>query len=136
MKSPNSPASASALLRSRVFALFLIGAALLLTSGFAWHSDGHDPSNSSQAAIEHFWQAYHSNDYSQIPQVEEQLQQAIQPRVIPILAIPPSPRTCRMPSSSLARRSILTTTHTTRSATLTTTTCPATWASPRSILAG
>jgi len=84
MKSPNSPARlaqlhrASALLRSRVFALVLIGAALLLTAGFAWHSDGHDPSNSSQTAIERFWQVYHGNDYSQIPQVEQQLQQAIQ----------------------------------------------------------
>jgi hypothetical protein len=66
------------LLRSRVFALVLIGAALLLTAGFAWHSDGHDPSNSSQTAIERFWQVYHGNDYSQIPQVEQQLQQAIQ----------------------------------------------------------
>jgi hypothetical protein len=65
--------------RSRAFALVLITVAVLASAAFAWRSDeGDDTRYSSKAAIERFWQVYHGNDYSQIPQVEEQLQQAIQ----------------------------------------------------------
>lgn len=70
---------AAAVLRSRIFSVVLIGGALLATAGFTWFSDGDDATpNPSQAAIERFWQVYHGNDYPQIPQVEEQLQQSIQ----------------------------------------------------------
>jgi hypothetical protein len=51
--------------------------ALLAAAGFAWPPGSDDPFNPSQAAIERFWQVYHGNDYSEIPQVEEQRLQAI-----------------------------------------------------------
>jgi hypothetical protein len=70
--------AAAGLLRSRIFAPVLIGVALLAAAGFAWPPGSDDPFNPSQAAIERFWQVYHGNDYSEIPQVEEQLLQAIQ----------------------------------------------------------
>ena len=68
----------AAALRSRIFSVILIGAGLLAAAGFNWFSDGDDATpRSTQAAIDRFWQVYHGNDYSQIPQVEEQLQQAV-----------------------------------------------------------
>jgi hypothetical protein len=86
MKSPRFSApvailrrAAVGLTKSRIFAPVLIGVALVVFTGFAGRPGGDDDSpGSSEAAIEHFWKVYHGNDYSQIPQVQEQLQQAIQ----------------------------------------------------------
>jgi hypothetical protein len=64
--------------RLRILALTIVGAALLLTAGFAWPPDGDAPRDSSRAAIVHFWHVYHGNEYSNIPQVEEELQRAIE----------------------------------------------------------
>ena len=60
-------------IRHRAIALVLVIAAVLVCAGFAWK-----PSNDSQAAIDYFWQVYHGNDYSAIPLVEAQLQQALE----------------------------------------------------------
>ena len=60
-------------IRHRAIALVLVIAAVLVCAGFAWK-----PSNDSQSAIDHFWQVYHGNDYSAIPLVEAQLQQALE----------------------------------------------------------
>ena len=62
-----------------ILALFLI-AGLLTTTGFTSTSrqDGQPgESGESAAAIERFWKVYHGNEYSQIPQVQEQLQNAL-----------------------------------------------------------
>jgi hypothetical protein len=59
-------------------ALLVFGlAALLACAGFTWSSAPGAP-GLSQAAIDRFWQVYHSNDYSSIPQVEAQLLHAIE----------------------------------------------------------
>src|ERR1700751_3658996 len=61
----------------------LSGIALLLLAGFASgagdddHRDETDR-GASKAAIERFWSVYHGNQYSAIPQVQAQLQTAIQ----------------------------------------------------------
>jgi hypothetical protein len=61
----------------------LSGIALLLLAGFASGSAGDDHQDetdrgASKAAIERFWSIYHGNQYSAIPQVQAQLQSAIQ----------------------------------------------------------
>ncbi len=59
----------------------LSGIALLVLAGFASGSadDDHETDrDASKAAIERFWSVYHGNQYSAIPQVQAQLQTAIQ----------------------------------------------------------
>lgn len=54
-------------------------AALLLLSGFAWQRvEDEGAEDSSRAAIRHFWEVYHGNDYDLIPQVQDELEQAIE----------------------------------------------------------
>jgi hypothetical protein len=66
--------------RMRPFAsaLFVTGI-VLVSAGFAWRpqSEGGDQ-NPSRAAIEQFWAVYHGNDYNAIPQVENDLEAALQ----------------------------------------------------------
>jgi len=60
----------------------LVGFSLLSMAGFATQSpDANSQSESKDmtgAAIHRFWTAYHGNDYDAIPEVQEQLQAAIQ----------------------------------------------------------
>jgi len=59
----------------------LSGIALLVLAGFASGAadDDHETEKgASKAAIERFWSVYHGNQYSAIPQVQAQLQTAIQ----------------------------------------------------------
>ena len=61
-------------------AVILFSAALLLVAGFKWNpaADDDQRQEDSEAAIRHFWSAYHGNDYNAIPRVQTELQQAIQ----------------------------------------------------------
>lgn len=60
-------------------AILLFSAALLLITGFRWNPAADDDrQEASEAAIRHFWAVYHGNDYDAIPQVQTELQQAIQ----------------------------------------------------------
>jgi len=61
----------------------LSGIALLVLAGFASGAADDDHQNetdrsASKAAVERFWSIYHGNQYSAIPQVQAQLQGAIQ----------------------------------------------------------
>jgi hypothetical protein len=59
----------------------LSGIALIALAGFAGGSadDGRETDRgASKAAIERFWSVYHGNQYSAIPQVQAQLQSALQ----------------------------------------------------------
>ena len=53
-------------------------AAMLLLSGFAWNPEDDGMEDTSKAAIRHFWAIYHGNDYDRIPQVQAELEQAIE----------------------------------------------------------
>jgi hypothetical protein len=65
--------------RKSPFTLLMVTAALLVSAGFSWAPAGvADSDDGTHTAIEHFWAAYHGNDYNAIPQVEAELQQAIQ----------------------------------------------------------
>jgi|GEM_PF-1712513 len=58
----------------------LVSASLLIFTGFSTNSqqdDHHGDQNESSAAIEQFWKVYHGNQYAQIPQVQQQLQNAL-----------------------------------------------------------
>jgi hypothetical protein len=73
--------SAAARLRKDPFAsALLLCAALMLIAGFRWNpaDDDNPRQEASQAAIQHFWAVYHGNDYDAIPQVQTELQRAIQ----------------------------------------------------------
>ena len=67
--------------RAIVFAV-LSGIVLLISAGFSgWPAEDDDPAENrevSRAAIDNFWRVYHGNQYSAIPQVQAQLQSAIQ----------------------------------------------------------
>jgi hypothetical protein len=52
-------------------------AAILFLSAFALRPDDQDAEDASKAAIQHFWDIYHGNDYAQIPQVQMELDRAI-----------------------------------------------------------
>lgn len=66
----------------RILLSVMAGAVLLAAAGFGGRlGDGDDSQGdgqASRAAIDRFWQAYHGNDYGAIPQVEAQLQSAIE----------------------------------------------------------
>src|SRR5579862_7183202 len=55
----------------------LLGFALLLTTGFT-NGPADEDHSESEAAIKRFWSVYHGNDYAAIPQVQAQLQSAIE----------------------------------------------------------
>jgi hypothetical protein len=65
-----------------VLSAITLGFVLLLTTGFKnGPADGDNSATAhrtSKAAIEHFWAVYHGNDYDAIPQLERELQNAIQ----------------------------------------------------------
>ena len=66
-----------------IITVVLSGIALLLLAGFAPGAADDDHQNETdrdagKAAIERFWSVYHGNQYSAIPQVQAQLQNAIQ----------------------------------------------------------
>jgi hypothetical protein len=72
---------ATARLKERPFAsAVLLCAAMVLLAGFTWNPAGDDDQDgkTSRAAIKHFWDVYHGNDYNAIPQVQAELQQAIE----------------------------------------------------------
>ena len=60
----------------------LLGCVLLMTTGFTNEpEDVNHPERdcrASEAAIKRFWSVYHGNDYNDIPQVQSQLQSAIE----------------------------------------------------------
>jgi len=68
-------------LSRRGFALILLlTATLLAITGFSMkpqEDDRHGEQDESVAAIKQFWKIYHGNQYDQIPQVQQQLQNAI-----------------------------------------------------------
>jgi hypothetical protein len=71
----------SARLKKNPFAgALLLGAAMLLITGFTWDqdSDNGQSEGTSRTAIENFWAVYHGNDYNAIPRVQQELQRAIQ----------------------------------------------------------
>lgn len=58
----------------------LLSAVLFTAMGFSRSSveeDHHGERNESSAAIERFWNVYHGNEYDQIPQVQQELQNAV-----------------------------------------------------------
>jgi hypothetical protein len=63
-------------------AALLVGFGLLSVAGFAIQSPNANSQSESKdttrAAIDRFWAVYHGNDYDAIPQVQQQLQAAIQ----------------------------------------------------------
>jgi hypothetical protein len=66
--------------RRRIALALLFAAGMIILTGFSTSSqedDRHGAPAESAAAIVHFWKVYHGNQYSQIPQVEEQLQNAL-----------------------------------------------------------
>src|SRR5258708_24262682 len=90
--------------KSRFAVVVFVIAALLVSAGFRSMPAGEDnPNHASQAAIVHFWSAYHGNDYDALPQVETELEAALQnhphnptlyslpraPHFSPIDALPP-----------------------------------------------
>ena len=52
-------------------------AALFLLTGFAWNPTSEAFEDATKAAIRHFWDVYHGNQYDQIPPVQAELEQAI-----------------------------------------------------------
>ena len=65
--------------KQRMFSILTALSALLLLSGFAWNWQADEGvENASRAAIGHFWDVYHGNAYDQIPQVQAELQRAIE----------------------------------------------------------
>ena len=56
--------------------LGLAGVALAVT-GFAWRTDADDAHDEDREAIRHFWAVYHGNNYAAIPQVQAELQHAV-----------------------------------------------------------
>jgi len=75
--------SVAAWMRTRpMLPALLSGVALLVLAGFARGADDDHQNETdrgaSKAAIERFWSVYHGNLYSAIPQVQTQLQSAIQ----------------------------------------------------------
>jgi hypothetical protein len=71
---------AARLKKNWIASALLLVAALMLVAGFAWNPDADDEPQrqGSEAAIRLFWAAYHANDYDAIPQVQTELQRAIQ----------------------------------------------------------
>jgi hypothetical protein len=60
--------------------VLLLSAVLFTATGFSRSSvedDHHGERNESAAAIERFWKVYHGNEYDQIPQVQQELQNAV-----------------------------------------------------------
>ena len=69
----------STLTNRRVYSLVGALAALFVLSGFAWNREEDEGAeDASRAAIRHFWEVYHGNEYDQIPQVQAQLEQAVE----------------------------------------------------------
>ncbi len=61
-------------------AAVLLGITALSLAGFRNETEGDQPETdkeASRAAIKRFWAAYHGNDYQAIPQIQEELQRAI-----------------------------------------------------------
>ena len=69
---------ANRLRASRTFLSLVAAAVVLVVAGFAWRTDADDVRDESQAAINDFWAAYHGNDYAAIPQVQTELEQALE----------------------------------------------------------
>src|SRR5437870_1036951 len=71
---------AARLKKNLIASALLLGAALMLLAGFAWNPEDDDEPHrqGSEAAIRLFWAVYHGNDYDAIPQVQTELQRAIQ----------------------------------------------------------
>lgn len=61
-----------------ILALGIMASLLAGTVHVSAHQDSQDWGDMSAAAIARFWSVYHGNDYDGIPQVQEQLQAAIQ----------------------------------------------------------
>ena len=67
-------------LLARVPLILLLTATLVTITGFSRNSqedNRHGEQDESIAAIRQFWKVYHGNQYDQIPQVQQQLQNAI-----------------------------------------------------------
>jgi len=72
---PNRPRAKSIVL------ILLLSAALFTAMGFSKNpveDDHRGERDESSAAIERFWKVYHGNEYDQIPQVQQDLQNAIE----------------------------------------------------------
>jgi hypothetical protein len=63
---------------NRAASALVLAAIVLALTGFAWRNDTDDARDESQAAINHFWAVYHGNNYPAIPQVQAELQQALE----------------------------------------------------------
>ncbi len=70
--------TAAGAVKNRFASIVFVIAALLVSAGFRWTPPDNEDSQASQAAIVHFWAAYHGNDYNAIPQVETELEAALQ----------------------------------------------------------
>jgi hypothetical protein len=63
----------------RILPAVLAGLVLLAAAGFSGRfGEEESRDEASRATIDRFWQVYHGNDYGAIPQVEAQLQKAIE----------------------------------------------------------
>jgi hypothetical protein len=65
----------------RIAVLLFLAVGLMTITGFKMspqESDLHGGREESSAAIERFWQVYHGNQFIQIPEVQQQLQNAIE----------------------------------------------------------
>jgi hypothetical protein len=61
--------------------ILLLSAVLFTATGFSRSpadDDHHGERDESSAAIERFWKVYHGNEYDQIPQVQQELQNAVE----------------------------------------------------------
>ena len=70
----------NALSSRRLALILLLTASLIMIAGFSTSSQEDDARGArveSDAAIVQFWNVYHGNQYSQIPQVQQQLQNAL-----------------------------------------------------------
>jgi hypothetical protein len=67
--------AAAGAIKNRFASVVFVIAALLVSAGFRWTPPDNED---SQAAIVHFWSAYHGNDYGAIPQVDAELESALQ----------------------------------------------------------
>ena len=70
----------NALFPRRLALILLLTASLAMIAGFSTSSQEDDTCGAraeSDAAIVQFWKVYHGNQYSQIPQVQQQLQNAL-----------------------------------------------------------